>query len=68
MPKESSHCICLSVILVDCVFKIGKIYYSQVFLEKCKYIIKEEKVSRFIGDDLKFFSDYFDEESRNKSL
>ena len=31
IPKESSHCICLSVILIGSVFKTGKIYYPQVF-------------------------------------
>ena len=29
--KESFHCICLSVILIDSVFRIGKTYYPQVF-------------------------------------
>ena len=24
IPKESSHCVCLSVILTDSVFKMGK--------------------------------------------
>ena len=41
IPKESSHCICLSVIMIDSVFKIGKNYYAQLFLEKCKYIVKK---------------------------
>ena len=30
MPKEGYHCIYLSVTLNDPVFKIDKIYYSQV--------------------------------------
>ena len=40
IPKESSHCICLSVIMIDSVFKIVKNYYAQFFLEDCKYIVK----------------------------
>ena len=48
MPKEGSHCICLSVILIDFVFKIGKNYYPQMFLEECKYIVKEKEVTRQI--------------------
>ena len=36
VPKEGSHCICLSVILIDPVFKMGVDYYSQVFSEQCK--------------------------------
>ena len=27
MTKESSHCVCLSVILIDPVFKMSKNYY-----------------------------------------
>ena len=40
MPKEGSHCICLSVILIDSVLEIGKNYYPQVFLEECRIKIK----------------------------
>ena len=31
IPKEGSQCICLSVILVDSIFRISKNYYPQVF-------------------------------------
>ena len=31
IPKEGSHCICLSVILIDSVLKMGKSYYPQMF-------------------------------------
>ena len=44
MLNESSLCICLSIKLIDSVFKIGKNYYPQMSLEECKYIVKEEKV------------------------
>ena len=37
-PKDSSCCICLSLIFIDSVFKMGKNYYLQVFLEECKHI------------------------------
>ena len=30
--KEGSHCICLSVVLIDFVFKMSKKCYSQVLL------------------------------------
>ena len=36
IPKERSHCICLSVILIDSVFRTGNNYYSQVFKEEYK--------------------------------
>ena len=52
MPKEGSHCICLTVMLIDLAFKIGKNYYLQVFLEEYKCIVEEENVIRFITDDL----------------
>ena len=43
IPKESSHCICLSVILIDSVFRTGNNYYSQVFLEECKHVLNEKR-------------------------
>ena len=46
MPKENSHCICLSVVMIDSVFKIYKNYYPQEFLEEYKYIVKEQDVTR----------------------
>ena len=33
MPKEGSGSICLSVLLIDFVFKMGKNYYPKVLLE-----------------------------------
>ena len=41
LPRESSHCVCLSVILLDSIFRISKSYYTQVFLEECKYVVKK---------------------------
>ena len=34
IPKEGSQLICLSVILIDSVFRMRKNYYPQVFLEE----------------------------------
>ena len=33
VPKEGFHCVCLSEILIDSAFKIGKNYYTHLFLE-----------------------------------
>ena len=44
IPKEGSQFICLSVILIDSVFRTGKNYYPQVFLEECKHVIKEKSI------------------------
>ena len=54
---ELSHCICLSGILSNSVFKIGNNYYPQVFPNKCKYIANEKDVTRYIADDLEISSD-----------
>ena len=39
--QKGSQFICLSVILIDSVFRTGKNYCAQVFLEECKYFTKE---------------------------
>ena len=54
MPKEGSHFICLSMILIDSVFRTGKNYYPQLFLEECKYVVKEKKIHNYIIDDVKY--------------
>ena len=64
MVKGGSDCIFLSMVLIDCVSKMGKNYYSQVFLEECKYIAKEKEVTRHITEeqDISSDSDESDEE------
>ena len=52
MRNEGFHCTCLSVILIESVFRMGKNYYSQVFLEECKHIFKEKQVNRHITEEL----------------
>ena len=52
IPKEGSNFICLSVILIDSVFRTGKNYYPQVFLEECKFFVKEKKIPKYIIDDI----------------
>ena len=41
IPKENSQYICLSEILINSVFRTGKNYYPHMFLEECKYVVKE---------------------------
>ena len=57
IPKEDSQRICLSVILINSVFRTGYNYYPQVFLEECKYIVKKKKISKYIIDDIEISSD-----------
>ena len=45
ISKEGSQCICLSVFLIDFVFRTGSNYYCQVFLEECKYVVRERCLS-----------------------
>ena len=48
IPKEGSEFICLSVILIDSVFKTGKNYYAQVFLEEYKRVVKKRFLSTLL--------------------
>ena len=43
MLKEGFNCIGLSAILNDSFFKTSKNFYLQMFLKKCKYIVKKIK-------------------------
>ena len=52
IPKEDSQCICLSVILIDSVFRTGINHYHQEFLEEYKYVVKEKKMSKYIIDSI----------------
>ena len=56
ISKEGSQCICVSAILIDSIYRKDKIYYPQVFLEECKYVATENKMSKFITDDRNVFS------------
>ena len=57
VPKKGSQYICLSVILIDSVFRTGKNYYPQVFLEECKYVVKVKKLAKYIIKDTEISSD-----------
>ena len=37
--------------MIDSVFRAGSNYYPQVFLEECKYVVKEKNMSKCIIDD-----------------
>ena len=39
MPIESLECVCLSLILLDSVYRKDKKYYPQSFFEECKYVV-----------------------------
>ena len=45
------------------LFRTGKIYYLQVFLEECNYVVKEKKIPKYIIDDIENFYDFDKEKS-----
>ena len=38
--------------MIYSVFRTGKSYFPQVFLQECNYIITEKKISNYIIDDV----------------
>ena len=38
--------------MINSVFRTGKNYYPQVFLEEYKYAVKEKKTPKYIIDDV----------------
>ena len=70
IPKEGSQFICLSVLLIDSVFRTGKNYYPQMLIEECKYVVKEKKMPKHITENIEISSDSdrenSDEENSNE--
>ena len=40
--------------MIESVFRTDNNYYPQVFLEKCKYLVKEKNIPKYIVDYMKF--------------
>ena len=57
MPKENMHYTCIACTTTDSVMNIDKKHHPQVYLEECKYRIKETKVPKIIKTKLKSDSD-----------
>ena len=55
----------LSVILIDFVFRTGKNYYPQVFLEERKDVVKKKEMPKYIPDDVEISDE---EDSKKKIL
>ena len=51
------HYTCIACLTIDSVMKINKKNYPQVYLEECKYRIKQIQMSRFISAELELDSD-----------
>ena len=52
--------------MFDSVFRSGKNYYPQVFLEECKYVVKEKRMPRFITKDTEIYSQEADKENSDE--
>ena len=52
--------------MIDSAFSTGKIYYPQVFLEECKYVVKEKKIPEYITEDIELSSDGSDRQDSNE--
>ena len=64
IPKDNEYCTCLSVILLDSVFVNSDIEcYPQIYLEECKYAVKNKKKINTINKELEL--DESDNESDN---
>ena len=68
VPKENTSYKCISLIMLDSVIRVNKKYYPETLLEKCKYVIRKNKMENLINNDLSLSSsDESDNESDNKS-
>ena len=56
VPKENMHYTCIACLTIDSVMKTNKKNYPQVYLEECKYKIKNIQMSRFINAELELDS------------
>ena len=49
------HCNATAVLKIDSVYKQGKNYHPQVYIEECKYIDIENQQCSMLSDDDEFF-------------
>ena len=57
MPKENIHYSWIACITIDSVINFNKKSHPQVYLEECKYRIKETQIPKFIKNKLKSYSE-----------
>ena len=51
--QKKMHYACISCITIDSIVRMKKMNYPQVYLEECKYKIKNIMMSKFINTELK---------------
>lgn len=54
-------------ILNECIFETGKNYYLHVFLEECKYVLKEKKVPKYIIENIEISSNEENSDGENSN-
>ena len=57
IPKERNHYVCIAAISINSILKIDKKVYPQVYLEQCKYKLKNRKPVDFIDKEVELGSD-----------
>ena len=57
VPEENTYYTCIACITLDSVLKMNKKNYPQVFLEECKYKVKQVRTPKFINTELELDSE-----------
>ena len=65
IPKERVEYVRIPCISIDSVLKVDKKFYSQVYLDQCKYKMKKREMKSFIDYEIDLDSDY---ESSKKDI
>ena len=68
VPKENASYKCLSLIMLDSAIRVNKKYYPQTLLQKCKYVIRKNKMENLVNSDLNLSSsDENDNDNENEN-
>ena len=54
--------------MIDFVFRTGENYYPQVFVEECKYTVKEKKLPEYITYYIEISSDDSNREDSDEKI
>ena len=58
IPEERIEYVCITCISIDSVLKVDKKNYPQVYLEQCKWKVKNREMKSFIDYGIDLDSDY----------
>ena len=57
VPEENTYYTCIACITLDSVLKTNKKSYPQIYLEECKYKVKQVRAPKFINTELELDSE-----------